>query len=128
MLISVLSLLCINFSVPPKMLDSSPQSFHQPLGSNVKIFCKADGSPKPSVSWTKDDRPVRVTSRVTFNNGGSEVLINNLQESDGGIYKCTFQNPVGLIAQTVHLIVEGSFSFLCCVVFVVLCLYVQVDL
>ncbi|XP_053409115.1 uncharacterized protein LOC123561484 isoform X2 [Mercenaria mercenaria] len=98
----------LNVNIPPKMLDYSPQSFHQPLGSNVKIFCRAAGSPKPSVSWTKDDRPLHLSSRVTLNQDSSEVLINNLQESDGGIYKCTFQNTVGLIAQTVHLIVEGQ--------------------
>jgi hypothetical protein len=103
---------CYKFdiSVPPKMLDYSPQSFHQPLGSNVTIFCRAEGSPKPSVSWTKDGRPVRLSSRVSLNKDSSEVLIRNLQESDGGIYKCTFQNTVGLIAQTIHLIVEGSLS------------------
>ncbi|XP_060590949.1 uncharacterized protein LOC132745946 isoform X3 [Ruditapes philippinarum] len=98
----------LNVNIPPKMLDYSPQSFHQPLGSNVTIFCRAEGSPKPSVSWTKDGRPVRLSSRVSLNKDSSEVLIRNLQESDGGIYKCTFQNTVGLIAQTIHLIVEGQ--------------------
>ncbi|KAL4228522.1 putative aminophospholipid-translocase [Mactra antiquata] len=118
-----LSLLCVWITlcgvshcetlIPPKILSSSPQSFHQPLDSTVKIYCRAEGSPKPKITWTKDDKPIRQTSRVKLINSGSkvyiaEVLISNLQESDGGIYKCTFQNTVGLISQTVHLIVEGQ--------------------
>lgn len=81
----------------------------------MQINCRAAGSPKPKVTWTKDDKIIRQTSRVKLINSGSdvllaEVLISNLQESDGGIYKCTFQNAVGLISQTVHLIVEGRSS------------------
>lgn len=99
--------LVIWFSVPPKILSSSPQSFHQPLGTTARIYCRAEGSPKPQASWTKDGKTLRISSRVTIQNEGTEVIINNLQKQDGGIYKCTFRNAVGLISQTVHLIVEG---------------------
>lgn len=82
-------------------------SFHQALGTTAKIFCRAHGSPTPQATWTKDGQILRVSSRVTIKSEGTEVVINNLQKQDGGIYMCTFQNAVGSISQTVHLIVEG---------------------
>ena len=94
-------------TVPPTILSSSPQSFHQPIGSTAKIFCKAEGSPKPNITWSRDGRPVTTTSRLQFQDEGREVVISNLQENDGGIFKCTFRNTVGMITQTIHLIVEG---------------------
>lgn len=88
-------------------MSSSPQSFHQPLGSKARIYCRAEGSPKPVASWTKDGKSLRISSRVAINNEGTEVIINDLQKDDGGIYMCTFRNVVGLISQNIHLIVEG---------------------
>ena len=109
-------MLTLVFSVPPKIVSSSPTSFHQPLGSMVKIFCKAEGSPKPNVTWTKDGRSIFTSQRITYQSEGSEIIINNLQDDDGGIFKCTYRNTVGLITQTIHLIVEGSDCVVMCLV------------
>ncbi|XP_052803982.1 uncharacterized protein LOC128234061 isoform X2 [Mya arenaria] len=98
----------LNVYIPPKLISSSPQSFHQPLGSSARIYCKAGGNPPPRAWWTKDDHPIQLSSRVTLEKGGSEIIITDLQKRDGGIYKCTFNNTVGLIAQSIHLIVEGQ--------------------
>ena len=94
-------------SVPPTIMSSSPQSFHQPLGSTARIYCRAEGSPKPVASWSKDGQMLRISSRVQVSKDGSEITITNLQKQDGGIYMCTFRNVVGLISQNIHLIVEG---------------------
>lgn len=107
-------MLTLLFAVPPKIVSSSPTSFHQPLGTTVKIYCKAEGSPKPNVTWTKDGRSLITSQRISYQKEGSEIIIYNLQEDDGGIFKCTYRNPVGLITQTIHLIVEGR-EVLCCV-------------
>ncbi|XP_052253632.1 protein turtle-like isoform X2 [Dreissena polymorpha] len=98
----------LNVYIPPKIISSSPQSFHKPLNSTARIYCNAGGFPKPQASWTKDERPLVISQRVTLQSDGSEVIIRNLQKDDGGIYKCTFNNSVGAIANTVHLIVEGQ--------------------
>ena len=56
----------------------------------------------------KDSRMLKTSSRLSIQNEGTEVIILDLKEMDGGSYKCTFQNDVGLITQTIHLIVEGT--------------------
>lgn len=38
----------------------------------------------------------------------TEVTINMVQRSDGGIYSCTFINTVGQVMQRIDLIVEGT--------------------
>ncbi|KAL3886696.1 hypothetical protein ACJMK2_026675 [Sinanodonta woodiana] len=96
------------FAVPPKILDNTPTSFHQPQGTEVRLFCTGTGSPKPTITWTKDEVPLRTSQRIVLRNDDSEVIIHNLHEDDGGIYKCRFKNAVGQMTQSIHLIVEGQ--------------------
>ncbi|KAJ8316251.1 hypothetical protein KUTeg_006265 [Tegillarca granosa] len=77
-------------------------------GATVKLFCKANGSPEPNIIWNKDGAPLSPGPRVSMSEDRTEVTINMVQRSDGGIYSCTFINSVGQVMQRIDLIVEGT--------------------
>ncbi|XP_052063290.1 protein turtle-like isoform X2 [Mytilus californianus] len=93
---------------PPKITDSTPSKYKQQQGKSITLFCKVSGSPEPTGFWTKDNREVRSSSRVTISSDNTEVEIRDLQRSDGGTYTCKFSNTIGSISQRIDLIVEGA--------------------
>ncbi|XP_055880517.1 neuroglian-like isoform X3 [Biomphalaria glabrata] len=61
------------------------------LGADWKIKCIFAGNPPPSsVTWKKkDSEPLENNNRVRLgNSGGQELIIQNLQMTDAGVYLC----------------------------------------
>ncbi|GFO11858.1 neuronal growth regulator 1 [Plakobranchus ocellatus] len=92
--------------VPPQIISSSQFLLKLNKGSNHTLFCRGEGSPKPTVSWKKDGRPLNDTSSTRV--VGDKVQLFNLGRQDGGIYACQFENSVGFISQPIKVIVEGE--------------------
>ncbi|XP_055593971.1 cell adhesion molecule Dscam2 isoform X20 [Uranotaenia lowii] len=92
------ALLAVN--VPPRwILEPTDKAFAQ--GSNAKVECKADGFPKPQVSWKKaiGDTPGEYKdlrsndSSIRVEEGS--LFINNIQKSNEGYYLCEAINGIG---------------------------------
>ncbi|XP_076112094.1 protein turtle homolog A-like isoform X4 [Mytilus galloprovincialis] len=98
----------LNVNTPPKITDSTPSKYKQQQGKTITLYCKVSGTPEPTGFWTKDNREVRSSSRVTISSDNTEVEIRDLQRSDGGTYTCKFSNTIGSISQRIDLIVEGA--------------------
>ncbi|KAL5020326.1 hypothetical protein ScPMuIL_003218, partial [Solemya velum] len=96
----------LNVHTPPSIVESSPSSVKRRPGDTVVLFCRASGSPEPTVTWTKNYKNLIVSQRISLNNKGTEVEIKNLQWSDIGIYTCIFDNSVGKISKLINLIIE----------------------
>ncbi|XP_055593970.1 cell adhesion molecule Dscam2 isoform X19 [Uranotaenia lowii] len=86
--------------VPPRwILEPTDKAFAQ--GSNAKVECKADGFPKPQVSWKKaiGDTPGEYKdlrsndSSIRVEEGS--LFINNIQKSNEGYYLCEAINGIG---------------------------------
>ncbi|XP_055535113.1 cell adhesion molecule Dscam2 isoform X11 [Wyeomyia smithii] len=87
-------------NVPPRwILEPTDKAFAQ--GSNAKVECKADGFPKPMVSWKKaiGDTPGEYKdlrsndSSIRVEEGS--LFINNIQKSNEGYYLCEAINGIG---------------------------------
>uniref|UniRef100_A0A336KS01 CSON014681 protein n=1 Tax=Culicoides sonorensis TaxID=179676 RepID=A0A336KS01_CULSO len=87
--------------VPPRwILEPTDKAFAQ--GSNSKVECKADGFPKPQITWKKavgdtpgeykDLRQNETTIRV---DDGGALLIENIQKTNEGYYLCEAINGIG---------------------------------
>ncbi|XP_071034291.1 cell adhesion molecule Dscam1 [Parasteatoda tepidariorum] len=80
-------------------------------GSNAMIQCKADGSPKVKVTWTKQSEShqtavfMNLPSNIhVFENG--TLSISNARGSDNGVYICIASNGIGAdLQKEVHLMV-----------------------
>ncbi|XP_055624208.1 cell adhesion molecule Dscam2 isoform X50 [Toxorhynchites rutilus septentrionalis] len=86
--------------VPPRwILEPTDKAFAQ--GSNAKVECKADGFPKPQVSWKKaiGDTPGEYKdlrsndSSIRVEEGS--LFISNIQKSNEGYYLCEAINGIG---------------------------------
>ncbi|XP_062698632.1 cell adhesion molecule Dscam2 isoform X41 [Aedes albopictus] len=90
----------LSVNVPPRwILEPTDKAFAQ--GSNAKVECKADGFPKPQVSWKKaiGDTPGEYKdlrsndSSIRVEEGS--LFINNIQKSNEGYYLCEAINGIG---------------------------------
>ncbi|NXG25441.1 OBSCN protein, partial [Grallaria varia] len=68
------------------------------LGETVKLACKVVGSPKPSISWYKDGKPVEVDPHhiiIEDPDGSCTLILDNLTGVDTGQYMCFASSPAG---------------------------------
>uniref|UniRef100_A0A8C0EE14 Obscurin n=1 Tax=Bubo bubo TaxID=30461 RepID=A0A8C0EE14_BUBBB len=68
------------------------------LGETVKLACKVTGTPKPSVSWYKDGKPVEVDPHhiiIEDPDGSCTLILDNLTGVDSGQYMCFASSPAG---------------------------------
>ncbi|CAH2076525.1 unnamed protein product, partial [Iphiclides podalirius] len=87
-------------NVPPRwILEPTDKAFAQ--GSDAKVECKADGFPKPQVTWKraegdtpgdyKDLKPNNPNVKVE----DGTLTINNIQKTNEGYYLCEAVNGIG---------------------------------
>ncbi|CAL7934263.1 unnamed protein product [Xylocopa violacea] len=87
-------------NVPPRwILEPTDKAFAQ--GSDARVECKADGFPKPQVTWKKaaGDTPGDYTDLKLSNPDISvedgTLSINNIQKTNEGYYLCEAVNGIG---------------------------------
>ncbi|XP_044595954.1 Down syndrome cell adhesion molecule-like protein Dscam2 isoform X29 [Cotesia glomerata] len=90
----------LDVNVPPRwILEPTDKAFAQ--GSDARVECKADGFPKPQVTWKRaaGDTPGDYTD-LKLNNPDISVedgtlSINNIQKTNEGYYLCEAVNGIG---------------------------------
>lgn len=78
------------------------------LGETTVLECMASGSPKPKLTWLKDNILLRPTRRHHFTASDQLLVIMDTVASDAGIYTCELSNTLGLERGTTKLIVSSS--------------------
>ena len=75
---------------------------------NISITCNATGQPKPRVTWSNAVGHFP-DNRTTVTNG--VLNIYQLRKKDGGVYLCKAKNVLGLVIETVQLLVFLRLKF-----------------
>ncbi|XP_039283578.1 Down syndrome cell adhesion molecule-like protein Dscam2 isoform X43 [Nilaparvata lugens] len=90
----------LTVNVPPRwILEPTDKAFAQ--GSDAKIECKADGFPKPVVTWKKatgdspGDYKDLKTNNPDIKMDEGTLSINNIQKTNEGYYLCEAGNGIG---------------------------------
>ncbi|XP_076297115.1 Down syndrome cell adhesion molecule 1 isoform X33 [Lasioglossum baleicum] len=90
----------LKVNVPPRwILEPTDKAFAQ--GSDARVECKADGFPKPQVTWKRaaGDTPGDYTDLKLSNPDISvedgTLSINNIQKTNEGYYLCEAVNGIG---------------------------------
>ncbi|XP_039227494.1 Down syndrome cell adhesion molecule-like protein Dscam2 isoform X29 [Drosophila yakuba] len=89
----------LKVNVPPRwILEPTDKAFAQ--GSDAKVECKADGFPKPQVTWKKavGDTPgeykdLKKSDNIRVEEG--TLHVDNIQKTNEGYYLCEAINGIG---------------------------------
>ena len=79
-------------------------------GNKLKIVCSANGRPRPSVMWYKDNKKLKyMPDGVTpLRNTSFEITFESLKPKHAGYYKCQVSNKAGVIEKTYTVKVKGN--------------------
>ncbi|XP_024939106.1 Down syndrome cell adhesion molecule-like protein Dscam2 isoform X43 [Cephus cinctus] len=90
----------LSVNVPPRwILEPTDKAFAQ--GSDARVECKADGFPKPQVTWkraagdTPGDYNDLKLSNPDISVEDGTLSINNIQKTNEGYYLCEAVNGIG---------------------------------
>ncbi|XP_059145051.1 cell adhesion molecule 1-like [Physella acuta] len=83
----------ILYGVSDITVNSAPQSMSYE-GGTTTLTCYADGNPKPSYTWTKEDDVNRTLTGIQDGDVSKLVLTNLRLDQDDGTYNCTASNVV----------------------------------
>ncbi|XP_037881152.1 peroxidasin isoform X2 [Glossina fuscipes] len=85
----------------------APQNQTIKIGKSFVLECDADGNPIPSITWQFNGAAVVVSQHLTLENENTELIVNNAQESDSGLYTCIAENENGRTTIAATVTVEG---------------------
>ena len=94
-----------------------PQLRQEDDGNRLVFECKLAGSPKPDVTWFREDIKIQNDSRTTFKvteeakNTYAVILeLNDVVETDAGLYKVKAKNKYGEVSASINLNFSREYS------------------
>ncbi|XP_049697575.2 hemicentin-1 [Helicoverpa armigera] len=69
-------------------------------GSRIRIACKATGSPTPDIQWIKQGQ---VVGENSYDIDYADLVLNNVQVRQAGVYTCVANNEGGTNERTVKI-------------------------
>ncbi|XP_068513036.1 hemicentin-2 isoform X2 [Anas acuta] len=84
----------LRVQVPPR-IQRGPEVLRALVGERLELPCVAHGDPVPSLSWSKDSRPLQEGERGALGGPHGAVTIGAVQLSDAGRYRCIASSSVG---------------------------------
>lgn len=77
------------------------------VGESARLTCGASGQPEPTITWTKNGNAIPSTFQFTVDPNG-DLVINNIQPEDHGLYRCSATNNVQTIVAEARVHVHGK--------------------
>uniref|UniRef100_A0A671LVV0 Contactin-5 n=1 Tax=Sinocyclocheilus anshuiensis TaxID=1608454 RepID=A0A671LVV0_9TELE len=87
------------------MFSTNPVRLIATVGKDVSLECRPRASPKPRISWRKNDRRVQPSRRIMLLRNNNLRIINS-SRSDEGSYVCRAENQFGSSELTTMLLVK----------------------
>lgn len=74
----------------------------------IVMHCVASGNPRPRISWTFNDQPIRDnTEHIEIHDNGTLVIHSPIEEDEGS-YKCEATNYLGSISTVANYKINGE--------------------
>jgi len=96
------------------VLDERFRKVRAHVGGSAKVTVGVEGEPAPSLTWYKDDAPLRSKSNVIVDTGEmvSSIVMKRLGREDAGQYELVARNDWGTTKERFAVIVVGSMRLL----------------
>ncbi|XP_062570988.1 hemicentin-1-like isoform X1 [Saccostrea cucullata] len=102
---TAMSQIYLRMFIPPKITDVTQTQYSVQQGRNIVLPCRADGRPRPQISWEKDGEKLSGSYHYRLLRSGW-LLIPYSRPEDTGTYRCIATNKAGTddvsITLTVH--------------------------
>ena len=82
------------------------------VGESVVMECTISGSPKPTITWFKDNKILLKSARLVTAMDDQFLVVVHVDESDEGTYMCEGTNTQGTIRQRADLTVSSGMSII----------------
>ena len=96
-----------------------PQLRQEDDGNRLIFECELSGHPKPDVSWYRQDEKISEDDRTVIKTTETQVgtfmvvlELDDVVESDAGLYKIKAKNPHGEVAASINLNFSRKFIFI----------------
>ena len=98
--------------VPPHFVVGLPANYKLHEGEPIKLQCQVEGTPKPTVNWLKDGKPLPASLRFNTNyiipSGIASLTVSGTLLTDCGNYTAVAENPAGKAYTTSQVFVKES--------------------
>ena len=98
--ITVLSFFSIAYQVPtgfPRITKQPPSLIKKSTGEDAMFECTVTGTPDPTISWMKDNVPVKLSNPKYSTPSRGVLQITNVEPEDSGVFECVATNNLGMI-------------------------------
>nr|XP_034369630.1 neuronal cell adhesion molecule isoform X3 [Arvicanthis niloticus] len=76
----------------------APQNLVLSPGENGTLICRANGNPKPRISWLTNGVPIEIAlDDPSRKIDGDTIIFSNVQESSSAVYQCNASNKYGYL-------------------------------
>ncbi|XP_028851746.1 hemicentin-1 isoform X2 [Denticeps clupeoides] len=97
----------LKINVPPEIQDDGQSvNLTVTLKQPLSLGCDAFGIPSPSITWTKDGKPVMETPGVYIQNGQRLLTIYRVQAEHAGRFSCLARNVAGEARRDYGIVVQ----------------------
>ncbi|KAM8931068.1 hemicentin-1 [Pelodytes ibericus] len=95
----------------PPVFTQTPSNISKDIGSEITLFCNADGHPEPRITWRRINStsgfPKKFASQYSSQQSTGALHIKNLWVGDEGIYVCEAENQFGKIQSQAMVTITG---------------------
>lgn len=96
----------LDIQEPPTFIGELKKDYVAVEGQDISLSCSVIGSPKPEITWFKNNNPIFIDNIQFKLLPSNDLYISEINENDIGIYTCEAINIVGVTNQTINLIVH----------------------
>ncbi|XP_053511092.1 neuronal cell adhesion molecule [Artibeus jamaicensis] len=77
---------------------TAPQNLVLSPGEDGTLICRANGNPKPSISWLANGVPIEIAPDDPSRKiDGDTIIFSNVQERSSAVYQCNASNEYGYL-------------------------------
>ncbi|XP_071947832.1 hemicentin-1-like [Antedon mediterranea] len=95
----------LNVLIPPSPTPNSPDNVAATITNDVTIPCVVTGSPRPQVTWWKNNRQLQIDG-LKYIQTEDGLKIRRVDTADAGVYTCYAINDAGVLPVDVEMTVQ----------------------